>query len=133
MKKYLLALAGILAFTVVFSGCDKLNLGFAKPKSSALAPAQAVTVKGTVIAKVNNIPITLEDMNQEIEAYNAEADKQNQANLKITTRDKKIAYVKDQMVRRALLYQEALDRALTAETKYSRSSVRPRSSSCLWN
>lgn len=90
-------------------GCDKLNLG---PKKTEGRPQAApIVVKGTVIAKVNNMPITLEDLNQEIEAYNSmvPADKPE---AKITTRDQKLDYLKNEMVRRALLYQSAMDKGL---------------------
>jgi peptidyl-prolyl cis-trans isomerase C len=96
-------------FSIV-TGCDKLNFAGPKkaPKQSA---AVALPVKGTVIAKVNNIPVTLEDLNQEIELYNQmlPADKPE---AKITTRDQKISYLKDEVVRRLLLYNEALNRGL---------------------
>jgi len=89
-------------------GCDKI--GLSKPKfKEAFTPS--TVVKGTVIAKVNNQPITLEDLDKEVEAYNSmvPADKPES---KITTRDKKIDYLKNEMVRRTLLYQEALNRGL---------------------
>ena len=68
-------------------------------------------IKGTLIAKINNIPVTLEELNQEVDAYNAivPADKPE---MKLTTREKKIEYLKNEMVRRILLYQEAMDRGL---------------------
>jgi peptidyl-prolyl cis-trans isomerase C len=68
-------------------------------------------VKGTIIAKVNNIPVTLEDLNQEIETFNAmvPADKPE---AKISTREKKIDYLKNEMIRRVLLYQKAMDKGL---------------------
>ncbi len=93
-------------------GCDKLNLNFLNPKKpEAKKPAASMAVKGTVIAKINNFSITLEDLNQEIEAYNAMVPA-DRPELKVSTREQKINYLKNEMVRRALLYQEALDKRL---------------------
>ncbi|MDD5166360.1 MAG: peptidylprolyl isomerase [Candidatus Omnitrophica bacterium] len=111
MKYYKVSLFLFSCFLfLILSGCDKL--GFA-PKSKAVAPeaTQATVVRGTVIAKVNNFPITLEDLNQEIEAYNSvvPADKPES---KITTRQQKIDYLKNELIRRILLYQAALIKGL---------------------
>ncbi len=101
------------AFAFAFSalaGCDKLN--FATPKKEEpKKEAPVITVKGTIIAKVNNTPITLEGLNEEIDAYNnmVPAEKPE---LKITTHEQKVNYLKNDLVRRMLLYQEALDRGL---------------------
>lgn len=94
-------------FCLLFAGllgCDKLNPKKAEPAKQAASYQAAV--KGTLIAKVNNMPVTLEELNQEIEAYNAmvPADKPE---MKITTREQKINYLKNEMVRRLLLYQQA--------------------------
>ena len=93
----------------VFTGCDKLSLLIPKkeePKSTEVTPAQ-----GTIIAQVNNIPITLEELNEEIDAYNAMVP-DDKPEAKITTREQRINYLKNEMVRRTLLYQDALDRGL---------------------
>ena len=93
------------AFSLLFfalAGCDKLN--FLNPKKEEpkkeVAPA-AVAVKGTLIAKINNIPITLEELNEEIDAYNAMVP-QDKPELKITTREQKVNYLKNEMVSRTL-------------------------------
>jgi len=92
-------------------GCDKINLkGFSKAKTAEVSN-EILAVKGPLVAKVNNIPIGLEDFNQEIEIYNdnVPADKPE---LKITTKEQKVTYLKNEVVRRTLLYQDALDRRL---------------------
>ena len=104
----------ISVFILLFalSGCDKIMSQMPKKSAAKATKAQATpVVKGTVIAKVNNIPLLLEDLNQEVEAFNAmvPADKPE---AKITTREKKLDYLKNEMVRRALLYQQALDKGL---------------------
>lgn len=94
----------------VLEGCEKFD--FLRPKKEQLKEsAPAYTVKGTIIAKVNNIPITLEDLNEEIDAYNAIVP-EDKPESKITTREQRINYLKSEMVRRTLLYQQALDRGL---------------------
>jgi len=73
--------------------------------------------RGKVVAKVNNIPIGLDDLNQEIEIYNSMVPADS-PELKISTLEKKIDYLKNEMVRRTLLYQVALDRKLDKEEDY---------------
>lgn len=112
MKYKLILLSLSLIFSASLIGCDKINFSQAKPKVMVKETVQvSPAVRGTVIAKVNNSPIILEDLNKEIEAYNnmVPADKPE---AKITTRDQKIDYLKNEMVRRALLYQEAVVRGL---------------------
>lgn len=99
----------LFVFCFAFVGCDKLN--FSKPAGASKSVSSAPAVKGTIISKVNNYPITLEDLNQEIEAYNTMV-ATDKPEAKIVTRDKKIEYLKNEMVRRVLLYQEALSRGL---------------------
>lgn len=107
-RKLFIILSSLL---LAITGCDKIK-SMINPKKQVTRKAEsAITVKGTLIAKVNNIPVTLEDMNEEIEAYNSmvPADKPEQ---KITTREQRINYLKTQMVRRLLLYQDAMDKGL---------------------
>lgn len=114
MKRRLGLLLLIFSFTLLLTivGCDKLA-GVSKPaeKPAGQKAYTQMPVKGPIVAKVNNMPISLEDLNQEIEAYNAmvPADKPE---LKITTKEKKVDYLKNEMVRRLLLYQDALDKGL---------------------
>lgn len=90
---------------LVFAGCDKL--GFSKkPKEQPKDSVQPVQVKGVLIARVNNYPVTLEDLTQEIEAYNSVVPT-DKPELKITTREQKVNYLKNEVVRRILLYQAA--------------------------
>jgi peptidyl-prolyl cis-trans isomerase C len=71
----------------------------------------APQVKGPIVARVNNIPIGLEDFSQEIEIYNENVP-EDRPELKITTREQKINYLKNEIVRRTLLYQNAVDKGL---------------------
>jgi len=110
MNKRILLLIPVL-FLILVLGCDKLGLIPAKKSQEAKKATPTAKVKGTIIAQVNNAPITLEELNQEVEAYNAMVPA-DRPELKITTREQKIDYLKNEMVRRALLYQDALDRGL---------------------
>ncbi|MBI4707622.1 MAG: peptidyl-prolyl cis-trans isomerase [Candidatus Omnitrophica bacterium] len=98
---------------MVIIGCDKLPMLQQKksPAKKSASVSTAFVGKGPIVAKVNGTAVTLEDLNQDIEAYNASvpADKPE---LKITTRDKKIEYLKNDKVRQILLYQEALKQGL---------------------
>lgn len=108
IKLSVITVVVFIAF-VAFLGCEKLN--FLNPKKTEpkkITPSRVV--KGTVIAKVNNIPITLEELNKEIDAYNNMPDIKPEA--KITTRDQKISYLKNEMMNKLLLYQDALDKGL---------------------
>ena len=112
-------------------GCDKID--FLNPKkSSTAAKIPTLPVKGTVIAKVNNFPITLEELNRYVNIYNASVDlrqdltpEQKHA-LKIETRDKKIEYLKTLLVPQAVYYQAALDRGLDRKDEISEGLARYR-------
>lgn len=110
-KIFFVVLFIAFAFFTIY-GCDEIAGLVQGKKGSKQNKSQATPiVKGTIIAKVNNIPITLEDLNQEVEAFNAVVP-QDKPEAKITTREKKLDYLKNEMVRRTLLYQQAQDRAL---------------------
>ena len=91
-------------------GCDKINF-FGAKKDGKTAAGPTLPVKGTVIARVNNIPYTLEELNDEIDTYNRMLPP-DKPEAKITTREQKISYLKEEVVRRLLLYNEALNRGL---------------------
>jgi peptidyl-prolyl cis-trans isomerase C len=92
-------------------GCDKLKSAVKGKTEVVTVSASAIQPKGVVVARVNNIAIGLNDFNQEIEIYNASVP-EDKPELKITTREQKINYLKNEVVRRTLLYQNALDKGL---------------------
>jgi len=103
-------LAGLLLASIL--GCNKFN-PIAGSKKVEVKPV-AVTefpAKGPLVAKINNISIGLDDLNEEIAIYNANvsADHPEQ---KIVTKEQKINYLKNEMIRRVLIYQDALDKGL---------------------
>ena len=110
-NKFLYVILGLLLSGIW--GCDKLtNMMPAQAAKKGLpAPAPVAEFKGPLVAKVNNMPITLDDFNQEIEIYNANLP-EGEAEAKISTREGKLNYLKNEMVRRMLLYQAAMDRGL---------------------
>ncbi len=119
MRRIIIFALPLLVVSIL--GCDKLeSLGLSmKPKTAAKAPAASeISYSGTLIAKVNTVPITLEELNEDISTYNEMVgDKTDQ---KIDSRDKKIEYLKNELVRRALLYQDALDRRLDKKPDVAR-------------
>lgn len=64
------------------------------------------------MARVGNFYITAEDLNKEVDNYNAIVAQQGLTQYKIDDRDKKKAYLRNELVRKYILYQEALDRRL---------------------
>ncbi len=110
MKKSFGALVLLAIFPFLLCGCD--GLGFFVPKKTQVTKKNLVIpFKGTLIGKVGIVPLTLEDLNQEVMSIN-KGIPDNQPEEKIVTSEQKINYVKTAMVRRALLYQEALNRGL---------------------
>lgn len=110
MFKKLSALFLVFLLLVGFAGCDYLP--FFKNMSKKPTAASAPPVGAIVVAKVGNFYVTQDDLNKEVEAYNNLVNAQGMAQNKIDTRDKKIAYLRNEMVRKYILYQEALDRRL---------------------
>ncbi|MCM8797066.1 MAG: peptidyl-prolyl cis-trans isomerase [Candidatus Omnitrophica bacterium] len=114
-------------YTIIFvfcvgliTGCDKIEKPFSKRNTTKNIQQVQVTpaVKGMVIAKVNNIPITLEELNKEVDIFNASLDlredltPEQKKEAKIDTREKKINYLKNYLVRQMVFYQLALDKGL---------------------
>lgn len=106
-------IVGVYVFMFFIStACDKINLPLFGKDSKKKKPVSVMEVKGTLVAKINNIPVTLEDLNAEIEAYNELMAANDRPEAKITTREQKIDYLKNEVMRRTMLYQQALDRGL---------------------
>ena len=96
---------GICSFSSI--GCEKLE-GLKIPYK------KDIPIQGTLIAKVGDLPITLEQLGQEIQNYNMLTDN---AAAKITTREQKIAYLNEELIRRYLLYFEAKTKGLDQQPK----------------
>ena len=111
---FLFFVLGFLFF--VLAGCEKLD--FLKPRKETKVTALPVAVKGMVIAKVNNLPVTLEELNMYVDMYNASLDLrqdltvEQKTEAKIDNREKKIDYLKSRLIRQAVFYQAAVDRGL---------------------
>lgn len=102
-------------FAIAFFGCD--NLPFFKPQPKKKeAVTQGPPAGATVVAKVGNFYVTAEDLNKEVEAYNNLLAAQGLPQNKVDSRDKKVAYLRNELVRKYILYQEALDRGLDKKT-----------------
>lgn len=98
--------AGLL---ILFSvGCEKLEKLRPPSKKKIVEP------QGTVIAKVDDLSITLEQLNQEIQNYNELI---GTPEARLTTREQKLAYLNEELIRRYLLYLEAKVRHLDEQPK----------------
>lgn len=93
-------------------GCEKFNPA-AKKKAEVRTAVQSevIEAKGPVVAKVNNIAISLDDLNDDITLYNANVPV-DRPELKIVTKEQKLNYLKNEAIRRVLIYQHALDKGL---------------------
>jgi peptidyl-prolyl cis-trans isomerase C len=110
MNRLVLLLAsGIMFFAL--AGCGKNNSESFSQSAQNKEAAFQISAKGNIVARVNDIPIGLEDLNQEIEVYNSMVPA-GSSGAKISTREEKIDYLKNEMVRKTLLYQAALNRNL---------------------
>jgi hypothetical protein len=99
----------VLVVAFLALGCE--NIPFLKPKLIKTAKAKPVAGPGSV-AIIGDFIVSAADLNKEVENYNALLAAQGAAEGKIDTRDKKVAYLRNEIVRRYMLYQEALDRGL---------------------
>ncbi len=90
-------------------GCEKLSRLNPMSKKKDFA-----VVKGTIIAKVNDMPITLEQLEQEIQSYNELVDTPE---AKITNREQRLAYLNEELIRRYLFYQEAKAQGLDEQAE----------------
>lgn len=106
----------ILVILLILSsvGCDKIEKLSSKMGVSIPRKMKAIQPQGTVIAKVDDLSITLEQLDQEIQNYN---DMVGDAGAKITTREQKLAYLNEELVRRYLLYMEAVAKRLDEKPK----------------
>lgn len=99
----------ILVIVFLFLGCD--NFPFSKKKPQKVQEAKP-PIGALVVAKVGNFYITSDDLNKEVESFNSLVTAQGLPQNKIDDRTKKIDYLRNEVVRKYILYQEALDRGL---------------------
>lgn len=111
MRNKIILLAIICLFIGGILGCDKIKLTASPKKEIKTAAVLVMQAKGPVVAKINNVTIGLDDLNEEIALYNANVPA-DRPELKIVTKEQKVNYLKNEVVRRALLYQHALDKGL---------------------
>jgi len=112
VKRKIILFALVSLFLGSILGCDKIPFIAGKKKEVKVIPAPAaIEAKGAIIAKVNNIPVGLEDLNDEIDIYNANVPP-DRPELKINTKEQKISYLRNEIIRRLLIYQNALDKGL---------------------
>ena len=120
MRNAMIITVSVILFFGLY-GCEKIAGLSPKKIATKEEKAQgAPVVKGPIVARINNIPVTLEDLNQETDTFNALAREQNKPEVQINTREKKINYLKDEIVSRILLYQAGLDRGLENKEEVQR-------------
>lgn len=117
--RWILVLVAVCLFSIL-AGCDKISSlfgGGTKPVKPPKTGVSLPAVKGTIIAKVNNIPITLEQLNSYVAFFNKSVDSRDDLSeeekkaKKIETREKKIESL-NALIRQIVFYQAALDRRL---------------------
>jgi peptidyl-prolyl cis-trans isomerase C len=108
-KIILFAIMGLFFSAIL--GCDKFNSSARRKTEPKIVTQSVIQPRGVVVAKVDNISIGLDDLNDEIELYNANVPLESPES-KITTKEQKINYLKNEVIRRALIYQNALDKGL---------------------
>jgi peptidyl-prolyl cis-trans isomerase C len=106
----------IFAAIFLFLGCENFDFLSLKPKRVASRPPAGATV----VAKVGDLYITSQDLDKEVEAFNAKMDQEGSPKDKIDTRDKKISFLREQLVYRYMLYQEALDKGIDRDPDIER-------------
>jgi peptidyl-prolyl cis-trans isomerase C len=93
---------------VLSLGCEKIPFWPKKPRETRVrAP-----LKENIVAVIGNFSVTAQDLNKEIENFNALVTASGASQNRIDTKDKKVAYLRNDIVRKYMLYQEALDRGL---------------------
>jgi peptidyl-prolyl cis-trans isomerase C len=109
-KIFLFAIIGLFFSGIL--GCDKfIPLPKKKVEVKSVATSAVITAHGPVVAKVNSIAIGLDDLNDEITLYNSNVPA-DRPETKIVTKEQKVNYLKNEVIRRALIYQDALDKGL---------------------
>ena len=93
MKSKIILFAIMSLFFSAILGCDKFNFAASRKTEPKPAVEPVVQAKGPVVAKVNNISIGLDDLNEDIALYNANVPPER-PELKIVTRDQKVNYLK---------------------------------------
>jgi hypothetical protein len=116
---YRISILAICFMCSFLLGCDSI-MNLISPKKNI------VSVTGTVVAKVANIPVTLEALNREIDVYNAAVNVAIDANPDLTFQQKKeqkekneikapeqkLRYLNELVVRRMVFAQAGIDKGL---------------------
>jgi len=116
MRKYGILLPVLLVSVLL--GCELIN---PKKPAAKKQPVSGPPAGQVIVAKVGDFYITKSDFAREIDAYNELISRQGlPAAQKVDSKDKKLSYLKEEVVRRYLLFQTAIDRDLDKEENISR-------------
>ncbi len=120
--KYRIAVSVLSLMTAyVLCGCGKLFPPHTQKTTPLICSTKASAGgKETVVARVNDVVITLGDLSQEIQLFNSLVP-ESRPERKIITPEQKTDFLKRELLRRILLYQEALRRGLdkTEQMQYA--------------
>lgn len=115
----LIVLGLMLAGPFLFAGCDIVSNLWGKKPASSSNKRDYYAPEGKIVAKVNDMVITLEELENYIKTYNQQIEdfKKEYPDLdiglkKVETTEEKLERLNSDLVRQRLLYQEALDTAL---------------------
>ena len=112
----------VCLFFVFLVGCDKLtflsSIFPSQVKKQELPPEETPQIQGTLLAKVDNWVLTLEDFNRKLEILkDLPADPNTGQKIKIETFDEKKALL-EELIRQQLLVQDAKMRGLDRKKEF---------------
>lgn len=113
------AVAAIVAGGTLFVLLRRMPVSAPQKTQTPAAGVKTNASEESVVASVNASPITLAELDNEVDVYNALSGREG-PDGKITTRQDKINYLKNDLIRRKLLYQYALQRGLDKKPEVQR-------------
>jgi len=114
MRKSITTFLITLGLALLLSGCENFSFLAPKPKKTV---SPKPPVGAVVVAKVGNFYVTEEYLNSAVDVFNNMVTQMGTPQNKIDTREKKVSYLRNELVRKYMLYQEALDRGLENRTE----------------
>jgi len=111
--KYRIAVSILSLMTAyVLCGCDKLFPPHTQKTTSLICNTKTSAAKEeTAVARVNDTVVTVGALDQEVQLFNSLVP-ENRPERRIVTPEQKIDFLKRELLRRILLYQEALKKGL---------------------
>lgn len=111
-------LIAVICVGLLSIGCDKIPILAKKALKSETK--NMTPVSGKIVATIGNFNISAEDLNKEVDDYNKILEANRMASGKIDTKEKKLTYLRNELIRKYMLYQEALDRGMDKNEEINR-------------